>query len=101
MEGGGFIVEPVAEGEIVTGNRARSDPQPSTRSVTSPGHERVALQGSGCSKCSSLTFSEEFSKSFGVLLCNQCRRSESLISKVRARALHHMPCDHRIHALIN
>lgn len=38
---------------------------------------------SGCEKCNSLTFSQEWYKAFGVMLCTGCTRSERLISKVR------------------
>lgn len=36
----------------------------------------------GCERCTSLSYSEEYHKAFGVMLCNVCRKSESLISKV-------------------
>ena len=37
---------------------------------------------SGCSRCSSLSYSEDFWRAFGVRLCMQCRKNENLISKV-------------------
>jgi len=44
-----------------------------------PGREGSS---SGCSGCSSLSYSEDFWRAFGVRLCMQCRKKENLISKV-------------------
>lgn len=38
--------------------------------------------GGGCSRCTSLTFNSEWLRAFGVVLCNQCKQAEALISKV-------------------
>ena len=37
---------------------------------------------SGCSRCTSLSYNQEYYKAFGVLLCNSCKRDEKLVSKV-------------------
>lgn len=37
----------------------------------------------GCSRCPSLSFNSEWLHAFGVVLCNECKRAERLISKVR------------------
>lgn len=37
----------------------------------------------GCSECASLSYSQEYHQAFGVFLCNMCKKSENLISKVR------------------
>lgn len=39
--------------------------------------------GGGCSRCDSLSFNAEWFRAFGVTLCSQCKRQESLVSKVR------------------
>ncbi|KAK9828674.1 hypothetical protein WJX72_001467 [[Myrmecia] bisecta] len=39
----------------------------------------------GCSGCNSLSFSQEFYDAFNVVLCNQCKQDEQLISKSTAR----------------
>ena len=85
---GGFIPEPEPEAERLTspGNRIPDQRQspafqpPSAQQWTQNGSSN--RHGSGCSKCTSLSYSDEYFKAFGVFLCNQCRRSEKLISKV-------------------
>ncbi|EFJ45434.1 hypothetical protein VOLCADRAFT_94294 [Volvox carteri f. nagariensis] len=39
------------------------------------------FQASGCETCGNLSFSSEWYQAFGVVLCNHCKRNESLISK--------------------
>lgn len=41
----------------------------------------------GCSRCDSLSFNAEWLRAFAVTLCSQCKRQESLISKVRCSCL--------------
>lgn len=36
----------------------------------------------GCSHCGNISFSQEWHKAFGVMLCNSCKKEEKLISKV-------------------
>lgn len=85
---GGFIPEPEQEAERVTGNRNsdqnqfRSAPFQPPPSQEWGQQERGTGFGTGCSKCSSLSYSDEYFKAFNVFLCNQCRRGEKLISKV-------------------
>ena len=47
--------------------------------------ERATLLGhsSGCQRCSSLSFCDDLYQTFGVFLCQTCRKNEKLISKVR------------------
>lgn len=86
MEEGGFLRETVD-------NEERSSPLPWRSNSTAnvdvvPNFAKRVLPDedrrnySGCTKCSSLSFSQEFSDAFGVLLCATCRRKEKLISKV-------------------
>ncbi|GIL66005.1 hypothetical protein Vafri_19648 [Volvox africanus] len=44
------------------------------------------FQASGCEHCGNLSFSSEWFKAFGVVLCNQCKRDEALVSKSNAMA---------------
>ncbi|KAG2488414.1 hypothetical protein HYH03_013098 [Edaphochlamys debaryana] len=44
--------------------------------------------GTACEHCGSLSFSNEWYQAFGVLLCNQCKRDEALISKGHALTLY-------------
>lgn len=47
--------------------------------------ERATLLGhsSGCQRCSSLSFCDDLYQTFGIFLCQTCRKNEKLISKVR------------------
>jgi len=76
MEGGGFIPDSV-ENVAKRSGRADHSRNPCQRAEPSSG----SACPRGCSKCQSLSFSDEFFKAFGVLLCNNCRRSEQLLSK--------------------
>ncbi len=47
-----------------------------------PDNEGLLEAQGGCSRCPSLSFNSEWLRAFGVVLCNECKRSERLISKV-------------------
>jgi hypothetical protein len=51
-----------------------------------PPPAQVSAQPSkpGCTRCSSLSWNQEWLEAFGVRLCNTCKREQPLISKVRA-----------------
>lgn len=49
-----------------------------------PDNEGLLEAQGGCSRCPSLSFNSEWLRAFGVVLCNECKRSERLISKVHA-----------------
>ena len=71
--------------------RGQAHPPPRAATVAGPldaAHleEQPEALG-GCSRCPSLSFNSEWHRAFGVVLCNQCRRQEGLISKVGARLL--------------
>jgi DNA repair protein len=88
---GGFIVEPDLEAEKPSTSR-RFNPQDYTDDLIHSASQAFwELQGAeqspqcGCSKCNSLSYSDEFFKAFNVMFCNQCRRNEKLISKSTAK----------------
>ncbi|GAB4817316.1 hypothetical protein N2152v2_004362 [Parachlorella kessleri] len=65
---GGFFVE----GDEVRPQQPRQQQQ---QQATRP----------GCTRCSSLTWNQEWLEAFGVRLCNQCKREEPLVSKTTAK----------------
>jgi DNA repair protein len=81
---GGFIIEPDIEAKKSSPSR-RYDPNEDLIHASSQHvwEQQGSDQNSniGCSKCNSLSYSDEFFKAFKVMLCNQCRRNEKLISK--------------------
>lgn len=88
MEEGGFVREAVGLEESAgpssrrPNSAAEVDIVPNfARRVLS--HDGLGSSYSGCTKCSNLSFSQEFANAFGVYLCITCRRKEKLISKVR------------------
>jgi hypothetical protein len=100
MEEGGFLRETVDDEERSSPLTRRSN---STANVdVVPNFAKRALPDqepriySGCTKCNSLSFSQEFSDAFGVLLCATCRRKEKLVSKVYYNVLRQsVPHSHR------
>ena len=98
---GGFLPEPAASPlgiwppQAPAGVQAspsqqqqRGQAHPPPRAATAAGpldaahlEEQPEALG-GCSRCPSLSFNSEWHRAFGVVLCNQCRRQEGLISKV-------------------
>ncbi|KAL4424623.1 hypothetical protein ABPG77_002241 [Micractinium sp. CCAP 211/92] len=50
-----------------------------------PDNEGLLEAQGGCSRCPSLSFNSEWLRAFGVVLCNECKRSERLISKSTAK----------------
>lgn len=89
---GGFIIEPDVEAEKPsTSRRFNNSHDPNEDLIHQASQAFWEQQGPdqnpncGCSKCSSLSYSEEFFKAFNVMLCNGCRRNEKLISKSTAK----------------
>ena len=91
---GGFLPEPAEQQPAPAWQQqeparraAAPPPPPPPRFVAPPAalpKEHPEAHG-GCSRCPSLTFNAEWLRTFGVVLCNQCRRGEQLISKVGHR----------------
>jgi len=85
---GGFIIEPDTEAAKSLPSRQYD---PNEDLIHASSQHFWEQQGSdhnsniGCSKCNSLSYSDEFYKAFKVMLCNQCRRNEKLISKSTAK----------------
>lgn len=48
-------------------------------------HALASASTSGRCACGSLTYSQEYMEAFGVALCNECKRNDSLISKGAAK----------------
>lgn len=68
------------------GSRRFDDPGRAAPAPAWGAHPAAAADpAAGCSKCSSLSYSDEFFKAFGVLVCNQCRKGERLVSKSAAK----------------
>lgn len=87
MEGGGFFIDDTPRPlEPSTSNKrpVALQAQPS-RPEEVDYTANLGDSRNGCSRCTSLSFSEEFRSVFGVLLCNACRRQEKLISKAAAK----------------
>lgn len=87
---GGFLPEQPEDRKTPPANTIPSD-RLTSRSAQLPTIPTApslpnAAHVSGCSRCSSLSFSKEFYDAFKVLLCNECRRSEKLISKTNAKS---------------
>eukprot|EP00890_Picochlorum_soloecismus_P005771 jgi/Picsp_1/6195/NSC_03549-R1_xeroderma pigmentosum group a len=49
--------------------------------LTQEGRATLLGHSSGCQKCPSLSFCDDLYKTFGIFLCNTCRKNEKLISK--------------------
>ena len=101
MEGGGFFPEEDPSSSSAAGG---GGPRAPPRVSRSSGALRCPQQGradspppllptpgpalpQGCSRCTSLSFSQQWAEVFGVVLCSQCQRGEPLISKVSLPAL--------------
>lgn len=87
---GGFIIEPDTTIEAAKPSPSRRfDPNEDLIHASSQhfweqqGSDQIS--NTGCSLCNSLSYSDEFFKAFKVMLCNQCRRNEKLISKSTAK----------------
>ncbi|KAL4448613.1 hypothetical protein ABPG75_005832 [Micractinium tetrahymenae] len=50
-----------------------------------PDNDGLLEAQGGCSRCPSLSFNSEWLRAFGVVLCNECKRAERLITKSTAK----------------
>lgn len=83
MADGGFLREssPPTGGALpLSGQGGREPPTLTAPPPRPPPADSVAA--SGCSRCTSLSFNQEWLAAFHVALCNTCRQNEKLVSKV-------------------
>ncbi|KAL6783876.1 XPA1 [Auxenochlorella protothecoides x Auxenochlorella symbiontica] len=86
MADGGFLREssPPTGGALpLSGQGGRETPTLTAPPPRPPPPDSVAA--SGCSRCTSLSFNQEWLAAFHVALCNTCRQNEKLVSKSTAR----------------
>jgi hypothetical protein len=77
------------EGGFIRESQAAVEPLKERITGTTRGHpaasvpNRGATPSSGCTRCRSLSYSQEWLDAFGVVMCDRCKRDEKLVSKVR------------------
>ncbi|CAG9463511.1 unnamed protein product [Pedinophyceae sp. YPF-701] len=93
---GGFLPEQTGgEGQGTDAANARNDiPRPEHVGAAPDeygfvdGHED---DGAGCSRCASLSYSQEYLNAFGVRLCATCKSEDGLLPKSTAREAYCLP----------
>lgn len=84
-EGGGFITEELER--VIQKQQPQEGAEQHSLAFYSKRptiHEpRQPGDPSGCHGCSSLSYSQDLYAAFGVYLCQECRKKEKLLSKVR------------------